>query len=261
MDFAQVIRELLNRRGWLAIGVVIALVAGLATAYRISLFPPGLEEKALSIGVADTRILVDSPASALTDLGRDFDALAKRANVYSRFMTSRPVREAIAREVGLQENQIVTEAPIQRSLPKVATEPVAAERGRDLVGENVPYRLRFATDVGLPTITIVAEAPTEEDAVRLADAAAVGFDKYVKGVQSRLDVPEARRVTIRQLGAATGGVVTEEVNRPLALLTFVGVFIGWCLLILLVSSVSRSMKELNEAEERKEDAVSNRAAS
>lgn len=250
MDLAQILKELWSRRGWLAVGAVVALVAGLATAYNLSFLPPKLEKKALSIGVAHTQILIDSPASSLTDLGRDLQPLAQRASVYARFMTTRPVRRAIAAEVGLRDDQIITEAPLLAQVPKAAQEPVAADRGGDLLGEDVAYRMRFSTDAGLPTITIQAQAPRVEDAERLADAGAAGFASYVQQVQRRQGIPEPRRVTVRQLGAAQGGVVAEEVNRPLAALTFVGVFVGWCLLVLLVSNVTRSMRELEAEGER-----------
>jgi uncharacterized protein involved in exopolysaccharide biosynthesis len=238
MDLAQILKELWSRRGWLAVGLVVALFAGLATAYEIGVLPPSLEKKALSIGVADTQILIDSPDSSLADLGRDLEPLAKRAGVYARFMTTRPVRRAIAAEVGLRDDQIITETPLLSQVPKAAKEPANAERSRKLLGEDNAYRLRFTTDSGLPTITIYAQAPRVEDAERLANAGATGFANYVRQVQQR------------QLGAAQGGVLAEEINRPLAALTFAGVFIGWCLLVLLVGNVSRSMRELSEAEDR-----------
>lgn len=243
MDLAQVLHELWQRRNWLVVGAVIALIAGLSTAYNIGVFPPKLEEKALSIGSADTQILIDTPQSSLTDLGVGLRPLAERASVFARFMTSRPVRASIAREVGLKEDDLVTEAPLA-----AGAEPGRAERSDALLGEDKSYRVRFSTDTGLPTITIRAQAPRVEDAVRLANAAAAGFASYVKAVQVKQNVPRERRVTVRQLGGAEGGTIAEEINRPLAILTFVGVFMGFCLLVLLVSGVSRSMRELQEGE-------------
>lgn len=249
MDFAQVLRELWLRRGWVALGAAIALIAGLATAYRISVFPPSLDEKTLSIGAADTQILIDSPQSALTDLGRDFRPLADRASVYARFMTSRPVQRAIAREVGIDESQLFVNAPPTGDQTREQREPSSEERDNELLGENLGFRLNFSAQPGLPTVTISAQAARVEDAIRLANAGAIGFEKYVEAVQERQRVPAERRVTIRQLGSATGGVVAEDVNEPLAILTFAGAFIAWCLLVLLFANVSKSMRELNEGGE------------
>lgn len=247
MDLAQVINELWKRRGWLAIGLAIALFVGLSTAYRISILPPGLEQKSLSIGAADTQILIDTPDSSLTDLGVGLEPLAERAGVFARFMTSRPVRAAIAREVGLKEQELHTEAPLSDGSAALR-EPAQAKRSNELLGENRDYRLRFATDSGLPTVTIQAQAPRAVDAVRLADAGAAGFAEYVKAVQAKQKVPPERRVTIRQLGNAEGGTIAEEINRPLALLTALGFFIGFCLLVLLGSNLSKSLRELRAAE-------------
>jgi hypothetical protein len=253
MDFAQIIKELYLKRGWVAFGVAVALFAGLSTAYKISLFPPSLEKKALSIGTADTQILIDTPASSLTDLGVRLDPLAERASVYSRFMTSRPVRAAIAEEVGLDEHQIITEAPLRSNQPLNAQEPVAAERSKKLLEEDEAYRLRFQTDDGLPTITIFAQAPRAEDAIRLANAGAAGFARYVKAIQAKQEIPRTRRVQVRQLGRAEGGMVAEKVNMSLAAVTFIGAFIVWCLLILLVTTLARNVRQLQDSEQAAED--------
>ena len=245
MDLAQIINELWKHRGWLTLGLVIAVFIGLSTAYRVTLLPPGLEQKSLAVGAAETQILVDTPDSSLTDLGVGLEPLAERASVFSRFMTSRPVRASIAREVGLKENEIFTETPIGFD---VAQDPAQPERSNKLLGENIEYRLRFTADQGLPTVKINAQAPRADDARRLADAAAAGFAKYVKAIQVRQQVPPARRVTVRQLGKAQGGLVAKDVNRPLALLTTLGVFIGFCLLVLLVANLSRSLRQIREAE-------------
>ncbi|MDX6672408.1 MAG: hypothetical protein QOI91_2771 [Solirubrobacteraceae bacterium] len=248
MDLAQIVSELWHRRGWVLLGVAVSLLVGLSTAYRIQFLPPNLEPKALSLGAANTQILIDSPDSALTDIGRDLDPLAVRASVFARFMTSEPVREVIARQVGLPKSAIVTEAPLSPNQPAAAKEPPAATRGNQLVGEGRTYRLRFSSDQGQPTITIAASAPNARDAVRLANAGAVGFKKYMERIQATQNVPSARRVTVRQLGNAEGGTVTGQINTKLLIAAAIGALIAWCLLVLLVSNVARSLRELREVE-------------
>lgn len=248
MEFTQALHELWRQRFWVAVGVLLALLAGLSIAYRISFAPPALETKSLAIGVADTQILIDRQRSALTDLDVDLQPLSARASVYTRFMTSLPVREAIADEVGIPVSELFTEAPIQAQVPKAATEPVSAERADQLLGENTQYRLRFETDTGLPTVKILAEAPTAEDAVRLADGAAAGFTKYVQGIQEQQRIPDLRRAEIRQLGDAQGGLIAEDINVRLAVIVGIASFIGWCLLVLLGSSVARNLRVIRSSE-------------
>lgn len=248
MDLAQVLRELWRRRGWLALGALLALYLALTTAYRVGLFPPSLERKTLAVGVADTQLLVDTPRSALTDVGRDLEPLAARATVFTHFMTSLPVREAVARRVGLPASAIQADAPPSPNQPRAATEPTAAQRGSAVVGERRGYRLFFSNDPTSPTVNIRAQAPTARDAIRLANAGAAGFRAYVQRIQVQQGDPPARRVQLRQLGSAQGGIVGGEINERLAALAFAGAFVGWCLLVLLVVNVARSWREL-EAEE------------
>lgn len=248
MEFTQALHELWRQRLWVAIGVAVALLAAISTAYTIGLFPPKLTNKKLPLGTANTQVLIDAPRSALTDLSVDFEPLAGRASVYSRFMTSRPVREAIAEEVDIPLSQLIAEAPLQAQVPKAAQEPVAAERATELLGESQQFRLRFQTDTGLPTISIFAQAPTAEDAIRLADGAATGFTKYVRRIEVQQRVPELQRVEVRQLGSAEGGLLAANINERLAIIVGLTAFIGWCMLILLGANVSRNMRELRQAE-------------
>lgn len=231
------------------LGIAIAGVAGLSTAYRLSLFPPDITERALSYGSANTQVLVDTPSSALTDLGPQLEPLAKRAAVFTRLARTLPVRQAIAREVGADEQAIVVEAPIQSNEPNAATEPTAERRSDSLLEEDRRFRIIFEADRGLPAVNIFARAPLAEDAVRLADAGAAGFIKYIEAVQRRQEVPAARRVTLRQLGAARGGVIAGDINLELAALTFAGVLFAWAVLMLVVGGVVDNMRKLREAEE------------
>jgi hypothetical protein len=256
MDFAQVVRELWIRRWWVFLGVFASLFIGLSTAYNVGLFPPSVQKKALAMGAADTQVLIDTPHSALTDLGINTEPLAQRASVYSRLMTSEPVRAAIAREVGLKPEQLTTESPLLSGMPKSAQEPVQSQRANDLLGEQIPYHLRFSADSGLPAINIQATAPRVEDAIRLANGAASGFTKYIQAVQATQNVPKLRRVTPRQLGRAEGGQVVQNPNIALATVATIALFIGWCLLVLFIGNTVRGLRELNNADQRPlQDAV------
>lgn len=249
MDLAQALRQLSRHRGWVALGLLVAAVAGLSTAYRISVLPPDLSERALSYGTANTQVLVDTPTSALTDLGPRLDPLTQRAAVFTRLARTRPVQQAIAREAGTDERTLVVEAPIQSNEPNAATEPTAERRSDNLLDEDRRFRVIFERDRGLPAVNVFARAPRAEDAVRLADAGAAGFIKYIEAVQRRQQVPPERRVTLRQLGAATGGQIAGDINLELAVLVFAGIAFAWAVLILVVSGVADNMRKLREAEE------------
>lgn len=248
MDFAQVLMELWRRRVWLLVGLVVATVVAVSTVYRVSLFPPDLESRQLELGVADTQLLVDAPNSAITDLGIGFKQLSERAGVYTRLMTTRPVRRAIARRMDVPEEAIVTVAPLPNSVPRAGREPDRPTRANEILDEIGRLVLTFTSVPTAPTITIQAEAPTGETAVRLADAAAEGFTAYVEKRERVEGVPPSRRVALRQLGSAQGGTIAEGVDLKLAALAFAGTFLVWCLLVLLVSNVAASMRTLRAAE-------------
>lgn len=250
MDFAQVLMELWRRRVWMAAGVVVAVIAGLATAFHLSLFPPALEPKRLELGTAQTQLLVDTPRSALGDLrfgAGSFKALSERATVYANLMTSRPVRQAIAEEVGVRPSQLVLEGP-SAGQTRAEREPDARERTGELLGEDAPYVLSFASAQGSPAIRVLAQAPSGEDAVRLANGAARGFRKFIGRLGREQGIPRSRRATVRQLGRATGGTVAQGINVKLAFLAFSGTLLLWTLLVLLASNVADSMQRLRLAE-------------
>jgi hypothetical protein len=250
MELAQVLHILWRRRPFVAVGVLGALIAGLAISYHISLSPLGLQKKHLSIAQADTQVLVDTSYSTLAVVGSDTKPLADKASVYAEFMTTRPVRQAIAHAAGLREDQLVVTAPLNETIvPKQAIEPTASKRTDQLLSETDQYRLTLTTDPGTPTITLTAQAPTVPDAEHLADAAARGFRGFVVGLENRQRVPLHDRVVIRTLGHAVGGVLAKSVNVPLTILTFLGVLVAWSLLVLLGDNVVTSWRQLRELEE------------
>jgi hypothetical protein len=251
MEFAQVLYVLWRRRGWLVLGLIVAVVVGLSTGYRISVRPLKLEPKALAIGAADTQLLVDTPRSALTDVRLGFEPLAIRAAVFTRVMTTRAVRRSIANQLGVSPDFIETEAPI--GVQTVANEPNDSQRSRKLLGQNLGYRLRYTAEPGQPTINISAQATTAEDARRLADGAAQGFIGYLARLQRNQKVSARNRVVVRQLGAAKGGTVGGSINNTLMALATIGVLIGWVILVVIFSSIADTIREIRRSDPRPDE--------
>lgn len=244
MDFAQVLMVLWRRRWWVALGALLALVIGLSTGYRIGVFPPRLTAKSLPIGSASTKLLVDSPRSALTDLTKDVTTLEVRATVLAPFMTTEPVRRAIAAAVGLRESAIYTTAPLSPDASAATFGPSAAQRSQQLLGQNLGYRLSFAADLNQPTITVTAQTSRAADAIRLANGAATGVINYLSHIEQIQGIPFGHRTIIRQLGPAAGGTIGGSVNTQLVAVTFVGALIGWMVLVVIFSSVIENLREI-----------------
>ncbi len=231
MEFALVLRELSRRRWLLALGVVIALAAAILSVYRVDGL--GLKARSLQYSSASTQVLVDAPSSVLGNLSQSFDPLTARAVVYANFMASPAVLAVIGSHAGIPGNQIYAAGPVDALQPRTVQEPTALKRNVEISGETTPYRLNFNSDPNLPTIGIFAQAPTTSEALALASASVIGLQQYVSGLEDADKIPASSRVTLRQLGQPNGGVVDGGISKSLALIVFVGVFLLWCILVLV----------------------------
>jgi capsular polysaccharide biosynthesis protein len=229
MEFALAIRDLWKHRLLLALGV---LTAAAAAAFSV-------HHKSLQYSGASTQVLVDSTSSVIGNANEPFEPLSGRAQVYSNFMTSPAILEAIGRQVGLAGNQIYAAGPVDANLPRVEQEPTALKRNVELTGETKPYRLSFENQGNVPTITINSQAPSTSQAIALANASAVALKQYVAGVESSDKIPVHSQVAIRQLGSASGAVVDGGISKTLAVIVFVAVFLLWCVLLLVVGRSRR----------------------
>jgi hypothetical protein len=254
MEFALILRELSRRRHALAIGAAIALLVATFSVYRVD----GLRLKARSLqySSAATTVFVDTPSSVLGNLTQNFEPLQARATAYANFMASPTVLDLIGAQVGLSGGQIYAAGPIDPNVPRIVEEPTAVQRNVEITGETAPYRLNFNNDPNLPTIGIYAQAPTTKLSIELANAAASSLSQYVSSIQSTNHTPQQSRVVIRQLGQASGGVVDGGISKALAFLVFVGVFILWCVLLLVSARFRvywRATANFEEAHDRELD--------
>lgn len=227
LDLAYILRELSRHRRWLALGAVLALVVGTTTAYRPTWSPPGLQDRSFQVGAGSTSVVIDSRQSTIIDLAGTVDPLAQRAETYARYGSSAPVRDRIARKVDIPPEALVATAD-------AGGEVGSEQRASELVEEDQSYRIAFTAVEGQPLIDITAQAPKGGTAVELADAAAASLSEYIQLQQDSQRIPAVRRVTVRQIGPAEGGVFNSGVNLTTAILATVATFIGFCLLVLLL---------------------------
>lgn len=240
MDLVRTLRGLWTLRRWLPLGLLLASVAALSTAYSIGVNPPSLEKKTFEIGAASTRVLVDSRRSAVVDLhqvGADFSPLASRAEVLANLMTSTPAKRIIGRRAHIGPSLIEAIAPSTTNQPQATQQPRAEERGTGLVAETRGYRVVFAASSELPILTIFTQAPSAVEAVRLANASASAVKVYVHDVTVRQKIPQARGIVVSQLGGANGGLVNPGIDRKLAFLAFFTALVAYALGVLVVSGL------------------------
>jgi hypothetical protein len=180
-------------------------------------------------------VLIDSPSSVLGDLSQSLVPLSARAVVYANFMVSPAVLDLIGQQMRppIAGDQIYAAGPVNIQAARVEQEPTALKRNVEITGETTPYRLNFNSNLTQPTINIYSQAPTTAQAVALANASVVGLQRYVAGLERSGRIPASARVTIRQLGSASGRVVNGGISKALMALVFVAVFCLWCVLLLV----------------------------
>lgn len=243
MELARTLKALWRNRLWFAIGILIATALAIASVYTISIFPPTLTSRTNEFSTASTQILVDTPNSSFANLEEEVDPLNYRAGVFARFLASPEAVQLIAREAGLPADAIEAQPPYEQGQPLFAIEPTADKRSTQIIGERALYRLRFENNPNMPLISVYAQAPSDQAAKRLADAAPAALQSYVTGIQEAQKTPAKRRVTVRQLGDASGGTVNAGANLQVAVLTFFVVLVLWSLLLIPAHTIARGWRK------------------
>jgi hypothetical protein len=237
VEAGYILNELWRHRRWLVVGVLVAGVFALSSVYHL----PSMEKKDLQVGSASVQMLVDAEYSPVSRLDAPLEGLAARAALYSRLIKSTPVTERIAKELGVPAGYIATMGP-DVTQNNNGREVKPEERSNELLVEGGTLALFASPLVELPIIQIAAQAPTADQAIALANAATKALAGYV--AEGQRDVPEDRRVVVRRLGPAQGGTLYQGTDKTAAVLSFIGAFVFWCLLVLVVSRVRRSVREV-----------------
>lgn len=253
MDLIHALRILRRRWKWAAIGLVPALYLGLSTAYHVD--PSGLHEKSLEYGAAQTQLLVDSPQSTLAEAAQDVTPLSTRATVFAQFFQTTPVKSAIAKRLGVRTHAIAVTIPnTNPNLTTAATEQNVGQRNTGLLQETGALQLLVVPQPALPLITVYAQGPDGAAAAALANAAANALHDYVdnlKGASAdaaqaaqreRLGLPAVDRVTVRQLGAAQGGMVDSGTSKKIAVLAIIALAIVDCIIVIMLGGFVANLK-------------------
>jgi hypothetical protein len=243
MEPARILKTLWQRRRLVALGALVAALAAMLSVYTVSLVPPGLEPRTNVFATASTQLLVDSPNSAFADLENEMTPLEARAGVFARFLATPAALELIAKYSGVPADQIQAAGPYDINLPVTEQEPTAGQRSSQIIGEGALYRLRFENNPVLPIVSVFAQAPTTEQAMALANSVPRALGTYIAAIQAKQHTPRSRRVVIRKLGNAIGGVVNKNANIEIGLLVFFVVFGAWCMLLIPAQTIARGWRE------------------
>lgn len=232
MTLARTLMKLWKLRFWLVPGVVLGIVAAAASVATSS---------STVYATASTQMLVDSPSSTLANAQSDMTGYTARAGVFARLMTSDEALSYIGKAAGIPGNLIDANGPLEVNGSTTASHaPVQIQGGKDTLAPAT-YKLSFNQNPDLPTVDVYAQAPTTAQAIALANGAVTGFSNFI--AQRHEDQLSAnKRILVRQLGSATGGLVDPGASKKIALFLFVLVLALWCGAVLFVSNLRAQMR-------------------
>jgi capsular polysaccharide biosynthesis protein len=239
MDLVTILRDLWRRRVLVALAGIAAVLAAVVVAFQV----PTLESRRYTVGLATTRVLVDTPRSQVVEVApKGSDMLGVRANLLANLMVEGVVRAAIAERAGLQPKQL-------QGIAESGVDPSAAPVQPDPRGTAMTTRVVASTDGDLPLIEIEAQAPAGASAAKLANAAVEGLRGYLDSKAALEHVSDAKRLRVTGLGRAQA---VEAVRGPGPVAAFaVGllVFGLGCAAIVMLSAVMRSWRAANAPED------------
>ena len=213
---------------------IVAVIAAAASICNFSLLPPRIGLRQLQPGAAVTRALVQLPPAHRLDTPLVFETQVKRANLIANVMASAPILDRVGSLMGIESDEIAATAEADASVPLVFTEPNGERRANQILVSRDPYRLDIQARSTTPILDIYAQAPSAEQAARLADASVKAANAYLQDLARQHPENGPAPVTLTQLGAARGGSLDPAAPIKIAALTLLTVFaVSFGLLCLL----------------------------
>ena len=263
MEFVSILRHLWRRKLLLFLVFLFAVVAAIFSAYKL----PSMEKRSVQLGAAGSQILVDSPASTLVQGAQEneLSTQSTRARIYAQYLASLEARDDIAKASGIPARAIKTAGPFSSDIPRNQYQPQPSEaRANDVLKEGANYRLIFDAQDGVPIISVSAQAPTVEGALKLARASFVVLKSYVDKLQveaaavpvkplpkgvTAAPVTQDAGVTVRQLGAPEGGTIGGGNSKIIMVFVFLAVMAFGSALIAIIPGMARHWRLLDRAEQ------------
>jgi hypothetical protein len=210
----------------------LAVLAGMLVAIAIAVL--GIERGAGAAPATSslTKILIDTPKSLVADAkARGAETIYTRARLVGALLAGDDARAAIARRAGLRPSELAIAGPGSGAPPDVIT-PLA-EQAIAVAKPVGAYLVSVEVAPELPIVSITANAPSREGAVKLGEATVATLSSVAQSA------PGGGGVTIEQLGGPL--VETQEASRGRT--KVVGgalVFFGaWCIGCILFDGASR----------------------
>jgi len=235
MKTLVILQQLWRRRIVVGIALLVSIGAG---AYIT------LGSRQQPVGVASSRVLVDTPNSIVADLDPSGAAsLSLHAQLLADLIAGEPIREEIAKTVGIPLQSLVVVPPAAAGAAPVAT-PVA-QAAPPPSGTST---LTIGVDSTLPLVSLSAQAPTEAAAMKLANGAVQALQTYLTSVAAEQKIPLSRQPVIKPLGtqSASKTTGTSRLLGPAVTIVLFGLF---CYVLLVVTGIRQRVRAIQPVPE------------
>jgi len=235
MELLSALRLLARRRLIVAVGVLLAIAAGAAGAGVVAVGPVGGPPTRSAIATAE--IQIDSPRPLAADLRAASGTIEDQAIMLAERLAAEDTRAIVAQEAGvpLEDLAVVSSrtAIVGRhsAVARTAVDAASTPRSR--------YRLTVSSTTDAPIVSLLAAAPDEATAARVAEAAAPAIESVIA------EAPETvrKRLIVRPLAPPKTKALVSGDRKPLlgaiaGLLTFV----GWCWFAIVAGGLIRALR-------------------
>ena len=234
-----------KRRVWLLLGLPICAVIAISSVASISVFPPKVSGKSLGYAVAGIDLYV-APEGGLvnnqkTTVPQNF---IEQTIALGAQMASPQLRDMMATSAGIPPDQLAVDGPLDLNQSIFQQQPDGEKRSSQILVQNAPYRVTINQDLALPEIGVTAQAPTPNEAIRLASASETVLSTYLAGIETRSETPRIERLQVSSLGPIALSDDSRSGVANVAVLTFLLSFALWSGLVVALMAIVRDLRKL-----------------
>ena len=220
MELVGILRLLSRRRLLVAIGLVLAIAAGVYVTTAAT----------KTTGTASARVMVDTARSQLIHgAPRGDDTLTWRSVLLAYLGGTRPLTDRITDEVGIRRKELLVAYPTLEDPWRPAALPSKAAEAALVVWEK--YILTVSFEELLPIISLKGEAPDREASVRLVEAAVSAL--IDAGTPARVE-PGIQGLSVESLGPVRSKSVVEKPKPLLGAAVAIVLFGLWCAAVVFI---------------------------
>lgn len=231
MELLSPLRHLARRPLILALGVLGSLLL----AFAASGYAPGpLASSARRSAIATAEIQIDTARPLAADLRASTATVADQAVMLGESLSADDQRALIAARAGVDAEDLGVLS--SRTALVGRASPLARSAVDAASSVQTPMRITVTTATDTPIITVMAFAPDEQTATRLAAAAAPALQSLIDAAPPTVK----KRLVVKPLAAPQAVTVVNGGPRPLiAIGVAIFGFVGWCWIVLTLGGLGR----------------------